>query len=78
MSIPHLYGKVANAAALTMFVLVGVTGVRAESELEKALRQLSGDAAKGYIQPIGDLFGANMNAGYYHSAAIPKFGLTFR
>jgi hypothetical protein len=29
---------------------------------------------QGYIQPIADLFGANMNAGFYHSAELPTAG----
>ena len=33
---------------------------------------------QGYVQPIADLFGANMNAGFYHTAAIARTGLTIR
>ncbi len=53
---------------------------RAEGALEKALRQYNFNAVKGYIQPIADLFGANMNSGFYHSAAIPAegFHLSFK
>ena len=48
---------------------------RAQSELEKTLQTYAADAVTGYIQPVADLFGANMNSGFYHSAAIPKTGL---
>jgi len=46
----------------------------AQSSIEDALKQLTGDNGKGYMQPFADDFGANMNAGFYHSAAIPVLG----
>ena len=58
--------------ALLLFLPAHLT--RAESELEKALRQYSFEAVKGYIQPVADLFGANMNSGFSQSAAIPASG----
>ncbi|MDH3251430.1 MAG: hypothetical protein OEM41_01490 [Ignavibacteria bacterium] len=45
-----------------------------QTTLENTLKQFSGDDARGYIQPFADLFGANMNSGFYHSAAIPNTG----
>lgn len=50
---------------------------RAQTTLEQAIEQYSGDAVKGYIQPVADMFGANMNAGFYQSAAVPKTGFVF-
>lgn len=50
---------------------------RAESDIERVLKQYDAQTVTGYIQPMADLFGANMNAGFYRSAAIPKMGLTF-
>jgi hypothetical protein len=47
-----------------------------ESELEKAVKALSQNYVTSYIQPIADFFGANMSAGWYHSAAIPQTGFT--
>jgi len=46
----------------------------AQSSIEDALKQLTGDNGKGYMQPFADDFGSNMNAGFYHSAAIPVLG----
>jgi hypothetical protein len=51
---------------------------RAQSNLEDALKQYSGNTVKGYIQPLADLFGANMNAGWFSPGAVPKSGLHFR
>jgi hypothetical protein len=62
-------------------VLVGVLFLlapetSAQTALEKAIQQYNSSAITGYIQPIADLFGANMHAGYYHSAYIPHSGFS--
>jgi hypothetical protein len=58
-------------------LLVCITGARAdESKLEQAVKALNETYVKNYIQPISDFFGANMSAGWYHSAAIPQTGFT--
>lgn len=49
---------------------------RAQTELEKTLTQYNAESVTGYIQPVVDLFGANMHAGYYHSAFIPESGFS--
>lgn len=52
----------------------GAPGQTANTQLENVLRQFNGDLVKGYMQPVADLFGANMNSGFFHSAAIPTSG----
>jgi len=42
------------------------------SELEKTLKKLSEDAAKGYISPVASAFGSNLNGGWFHRAPKPK------
>jgi len=60
---------------LAFAVLLCSTGLRAQG-LEKSIEQFgTGDAVKGYIQPIADFFGANMNSGWYHSAEIAQGGI---
>ena len=61
-------------AGLCVFLVVGAPPASAQSIVEDALKQLDGPNGKGYMQPIADLFGANMQAGSYHTAAIPKAG----
>jgi hypothetical protein len=39
----------------------------AQSKLEMTLRRFNNEEVNGYVQPMGDLLGANMNAGLYHS-----------
>ncbi|HXG00590.1 MAG TPA: DUF6588 family protein [Bacteroidota bacterium] len=48
------------------------------TDLEKLIRQQNAENVKGYIQPIADLFGANMNAGFIRNANIPKMGFNVR
>lgn len=63
-----------------LLVVVGCTllalapRASAQSDLEKTLQQFNANDVKGYIQPLADLFGANMNAGMFHSADIAKTG----
>lgn len=59
---------------LVMGMLFVTAGARAQSDLETTLKQFDADGVKGYIQPIADLFGANMNAGLYHSAKLEPAG----
>jgi hypothetical protein len=47
-----------------------------ESKIETALKAFNKDDVTGYIQPFADFFGANMGAGWYHSAAIPQSGFS--
>ena len=62
------------SVGLCVFLVAGLQPASAQTTVEDALKQLSSDNGKGYMQPIADLFGANMMAGSYHSAAIPKAG----
>lgn len=47
-------------------------------QIQENLEIYSQTNAEGYIKPIVDCLGVNMNRGWYHSAKIPKFGLKFR
>jgi len=48
-----------------------------QTSVENAIKQFGETNIKGYMQPLADMFGANMNAGYYHSAAMPQTGFGF-
>ena len=54
--------------------LVGPGRASAQSGVEDAIKQLTGENAKGYFQPMGDLLGADLNAGFFRSAAVQKRG----
>ncbi|MEW6510461.1 MAG: DUF6588 family protein [Bacteroidota bacterium] len=66
-----------TVGALCAFLVAAESGL-AQGDVEKALQQFSADAVKGYVQPIGDLFGANLNAGFFRGAAIEKAGFHIR
>lgn len=66
---------------VSLCVLIGglflfAPGTSAQTELEKAIQQYNSNSIQGYIQPVADLFGANMHAGYYHSAYVPVSGFS--
>lgn len=60
---------------LGLSLLLSSSIARSQSDLENVLKQYDSQMVKGYIQPLADLFGANVNAGLFHSAAIPTGGL---
>ncbi len=59
---------------LGAILLLSFSTAQSQGSLENALEQFSGEAAQGYMQPVADLFGANMNSGFYHSAQMSKWG----
>jgi hypothetical protein len=46
----------------------------AQSDVENAITYYGADNIGGYIQPLADLYGADINTGFFRSAAIPKEG----
>ena len=70
---PRPFGAVCFLCAF--FMMSG--SVFAQSDFESTLKQYTGESVKGYIQPLQDMFGANLNSGFYHSAQIPTTGFHF-
>jgi len=68
--VARLYLLAATGCAALFMATTGY----AQSDLQKTLEQFNAGEVKGYIQPLGDLFGANMNAGMFHDAEIGKAG----
>ena len=69
-----LRAKSVVIAVLGVLLLCSALPAAAQTELENTLKQFSGDAVSGYLQPAADMFGANMMAGQFRSAAIPTVG----
>ena len=65
-------------ACTVCLLLLAAQNGRAQSDVEKALQQYAAEDVKGYIQPIGDLFGANLNAGFFRGASIGTAGFHIR
>ncbi len=63
---------------LAAVVLVGATAAWSQTDLDNTLKQFNSTNVTGYIQPVADLFGADMHTGYYHGAEVEKFGFHFR
>lgn len=62
---------------LLAVALMSPAAAAAQSSLEDALKQYSATSVQGYIQPLGDLFGANMNSALFQPRAVPATGLSF-
>jgi hypothetical protein len=67
--------------SLLLCVLIGgfillASETTAQTEIEKAIQQYNATSIGGYLQPVADLFGANMHAGYFHSAYVPQSGFS--
>jgi hypothetical protein len=56
--------------ATTFAVLAG--SAWSQSDLENVLKQYDETTVEGYVKPLADVFGANMNGGLYNSASIPE------
>jgi hypothetical protein len=75
MNVVRTCCRLAMAVLFAAAILFPVGNAQAgDPTLEKVLAQFNSDAAKGYFQPFADFVGANMNAGFFHSAAIPTTG----
>lgn len=70
--------KRVRPAVLALAALCGLApaGV-AQSSLEDALEQYSATSVRGYIKPLVDLFGANLNSGFFSGRAAPG-GISIR
>ena len=58
-----------------LFVALCSSRALAQNPIEDAIKQLSSDVAKGYVQPLADGFGANLNSGFFRTAEIEEMGL---
>ncbi len=65
--------SVLRIAGTCAMVLWSVLIAHSQTRIENAVKNLSADNAQGYFQPFVDRFGADMNAGLYHSAEISDF-----
>jgi hypothetical protein len=67
--------KIVCVFALCLFIF---TIARAQNPIEDAVKQLTSDNAKGYLQPMVTSFGANLNSGMFHSADIGDMSFTLK
>jgi hypothetical protein len=50
----------------------------ASAQLEENLSSFSDDTAEGYLKPLAEAFGQNLNTGFFTSAYIPPRGFSVR
>jgi len=55
--------------------LLGMMSSLLAQDLEDYVSKYTSENGKGYLQPLADAFGANINSGLYHGARISTFGL---
>ncbi len=63
---------------LTLFIFLSCGLSFSQNPFEDAIKQISSDNVKGYLQPIVNGLGANLNSGIYHQAPISKLGFHLR
>jgi len=63
---------------VSIIFLLAANFAYAQNPFEDAIKQLTSDNAKGYLQPFVSSFGANLNSGLYHSASIGELGFALR
>ena len=59
-------------------LLIISTAMHAQNPFEDAIKQLSSDNVKGYLQPFINGVGANLNSGLYNTAEIGESGFHLR
>ena len=64
-------------ACATLFPL-RARGQDNNSAIEDAMRQISADNVRGFVQPFINGLGANLNSGWYNTADIGDMGFHFR
>ncbi len=62
---------------VTLVALFGFTRASAQTDIENAITYYGDDNIGGFMQPLADLLGADINSGFFHSAAIPAAGFHF-
>lgn len=67
----------AHVHALGIALAVLLLALPASAQIEDALSAYTGVNAEGYMQPVADAFGADLNDAFFYSAYIPASGARF-
>jgi hypothetical protein len=73
-------GRIVHSLSLLVVALclVVAPAAHAQQDFQSTIEQFGGTTITGYIQPVADMFGANINSGFFHTADIPKWGFHFK
>ncbi len=70
--IQRTFRRAAGAGALLLVFAIPMSRAAAQSGLESALEQFSGETIKGYMQPLADVLIANLASGYTNGGSPGK------
>jgi hypothetical protein len=63
---------------IAFFVLLVCVAPPLAAQIEDQISHYTGRNATGYMRPLVDAIGANLNSGIFRSASIPKIGVNIR
>jgi Family of unknown function (DUF6588) len=63
---------------IPLLALLACIAAPLSAQIEGQLSAYTGKNASGYLQPLADAFGADLNSGIFRVGSIPKTGLTVR
>jgi hypothetical protein len=66
----------AGVIGCVLFALLLAAPALGQSQIEDQLSAYTGANAEGYLTPLAEAFGADLNSGLYHSAAIATEGFS--
>jgi hypothetical protein len=58
--------------SLAVFAIIAAVTPVTAGQVEDFVSKYTGDNGEGYMQPLADAFGANLNSGLFHDARISK------
>ena len=70
-----MVARTRSLAALGCVVLVLIASIPASAQIEDAISAYTGANAEGYLEPLAQAIGANLNSALFHSAHVPEGGL---
>lgn len=70
-----MVARTRSLAALGCVVLVLLASIPASAQIEDAISAYTGANAEGYLEPLAQAIGADLNSALFHSAHIPEGGL---
>lgn len=70
-----MVARTRSLAALGCVVLVLLASVPVSAQIEDAISAYTGANAEGYLEPLAQAIGADLNSALFHSAHVPEGGL---
>ena len=78
MNIRSIFSPAERRLGIILLLLIVPLTARSQNPVEDAIKQLSSDNVRGYLQPLVNSIGANLNSGVSHSSNIGDMGLSIK